>query len=656
MIGSVLGNRYEILKEIGVGGMARVYVAKCRYLNRLVAIKVLKDEFKQDNDFLKRFEVEAQAAGSLMHPNIVQIYDVGREGDLPYIVMEYVDGQTLKDLIQNDGPIPWQRAIDLAIQICSAIQKAHQKEIIHRDIKPQNILLTLDGIPKVADFGIARATSAQTATMKVDAVASVHYSSPEQVRGGYTDHTTDIYSMGVTLYEMLSGKLPFEGETTVSVAMKHIHDELPEKLFEGMDIPEALSVVVVHAMSKLKADRYQDMSELISDLEQIRGVSPKTGLVLPYHKLNAEKQQIARISPMEEEKMPQRKTNKPRAKRNTSRIILPIVYIVLIGILIFLSVTFFNWIKGGLGEVTNTEEEKEFTVADYSGREINEVVSELEIAGVNPEIKYEYHETIPENTIISQTPLEGSVIKIGGITVLELTVSKGPNQVTVPDVRFQNYNDMRFELEGKYGLLVELKNEYHESIETNMVIRTEPEAGATLMKGDTIILYWSLGPEKKQVLVPDLLTLTRSEAEKKLTAKGLIVGKILPAGENVDERTVTAQKPSAGDTVLEGTAVDLTFDPITEETVSPGDPGATTGEMVNKTVLVELEMGKTYDTTVRLLVVVKDNATDVDTIFFDADVATADFPLAVLVSIPTSGGVSAYAFINGEPVLRQDYD
>ena len=222
MIGTVLGNRYEIMSEIGSGGMARVYKARCRYLQRIVAIKVLRDEYKDDGEFLKRFETEAQAAASLTHPNIVQIYDVGSEGDRHYIVMEYVDGITLKEYINRKGVVEWHEAVRIAVQICAALSKAHSRHIIHRDIKPTNILVTTDGVPKVTDFGIARSVSAETATMRVDTVGSVHYSSPEQVRGGFTDEKSDIYSIGVTLYEMITGKLPFEGETSVAVALKHI--------------------------------------------------------------------------------------------------------------------------------------------------------------------------------------------------------------------------------------------------------------------------------------------------------------------------------------------------------------------------------------------------------------------------------------------------
>ena len=250
MIGTVLGNRYEIMTEIGIGGMARVYKAKDRYLQRIVAIKVLKDEFREDTEFLKRFDTEAQAAASLTHPNIVQIYDVGRDNNRYYIVMEYVDGITLKEYIANKGSLDWRETIDISVQICSALSKAHNRNIVHRDIKPNNIIMTSDGVPKVADFGIARSVSSETDTMTIDTIGSVHYSSPEQARGGYTDAQSDIYSIGVTIFEMVTGELPFDGETPVAVALKHIQDIPPTPSSIKKGIPRALDDIILTAMAK----------------------------------------------------------------------------------------------------------------------------------------------------------------------------------------------------------------------------------------------------------------------------------------------------------------------------------------------------------------------------------------------------------------------
>ena len=225
MVGIILGNRYELIKEIGSGGMANVYLARCRMLNRYVAVKVLKTEFANDKEFLSRFNKEAQAAAAINSPNIVNVYDVGHEGDTHYIVMEYVEGQTLKEYIDKNGMLSWQQTVDYAIQICTALDRAHKHGIVHRDIKPQNIILTNDGVLKVTDFGIARASTNETVNMGESTMGSVHYFSPEQARGSYTDEKSDIYSLGVVMYELITGKLPFNGDTPIAIAIKHIQEK-----------------------------------------------------------------------------------------------------------------------------------------------------------------------------------------------------------------------------------------------------------------------------------------------------------------------------------------------------------------------------------------------------------------------------------------------
>ena len=231
MIGQILGNRYELIEKIGGGGMALVYKARCKLLNRFVAVKVLRPDFTNDEEFIKRFKIEAQAAASLSHPNIVSIYDVGNEGDIHYIVMEYIDGATLKEYLEEKGALDWKEAVNISIQICLAIKHAHENNIVHRDIKPHNILFTKDGMVKVTDFGIARAVTSSTITMVGGTIGSVHYFSPEQARGGFTDEKSDIYSLGIVLYELLTGRLPFNGDTPVSVAIKHIQEE-PEEAYK----------------------------------------------------------------------------------------------------------------------------------------------------------------------------------------------------------------------------------------------------------------------------------------------------------------------------------------------------------------------------------------------------------------------------------------
>ena len=268
--GKLLGNRYEIIEKIGNGGMATVYKAKCHVLNRYVAVKILKDEFTTDQEFIKRFEVEAQAAASITHPNIVSVYDVGKDGNLYYIVMELIQGKTLKEIIlEEHGPLPWKWSINIAIQIASALEVAHKNNIVHRDVKPHNIIITEDGVAKVTDFGIAKAVSNSTITAFGTTIGSVHYFSPEQARGGYTDAKSDIYSLGVVLYEMLTGKVPFDADTPVSVALKHIQEEpiAPKQLNEK--IPQAANDIILKAMRKDTNLRYQSVTLMLKDLKQV---------------------------------------------------------------------------------------------------------------------------------------------------------------------------------------------------------------------------------------------------------------------------------------------------------------------------------------------------------------------------------------------------
>ena len=267
--GRLLANRYEILEKIGSGGMATVYKAKCHVLNRYVAIKILRDEFTTDEEFVKRFEVEAQSAASITHPNIVSVYDVGVDGNLHYIVMELVKGKTLKDIIvEEKGPLPWKWSVNIAIQIASALETAHKNHIIHRDIKPHNIIITEDGVAKVTDFGIAKAVSNSTITAFGTTIGSVHYFSPEHARGGFTDEKSDIYSLGVVMYEMLTGRVPFDADTPVSVALKHMQEEPIAAIVANPNIPIAVNDIIMKALKKDPNLRYQSATAMLIDLKR----------------------------------------------------------------------------------------------------------------------------------------------------------------------------------------------------------------------------------------------------------------------------------------------------------------------------------------------------------------------------------------------------
>ena len=264
--GKIIGNRYEIIEKIGNGGMATVYKARCTILNRYVAVKVLREEFTTDEEFIKRFNTEAQAAASLTHPNIVSVFDVGQEYNIYYIVMELIQGKTLKQIIAEEGALPWKWSVNIAIQICSALEVAHKNGIVHRDIKPHNIIITEDGIAKVTDFGIAKAVSNSTITAFGTTIGSVHYFSPEHARGGYTDAKSDIYSLGVVMYEMVTGKVPFDADTPVSVALKHMQEEPIEPIKLNSRIPVAVNQIILKAMKKDASLRYASATEMIKDL------------------------------------------------------------------------------------------------------------------------------------------------------------------------------------------------------------------------------------------------------------------------------------------------------------------------------------------------------------------------------------------------------
>lgn len=266
LVGRVIGNRYEIIEKIGEGGMATVYKAKCNILKRYVAVKVLRDEFTTDEEFIKRFNTEAQSAASLTHPNIVSIYDVGHEENIYYIVMELVQGKTLKDIINEDGTLPWKWALNVSIQVASALEMAHRNSIVHRDIKPHNIIITEDGIAKVTDFGIAKAVSNSTITAFGTTIGSVHYFSPEHARGGYTDAKSDLYSLGVVMYEMLTGRVPFDADTPVSIALKHMQEKPIEPIKLNPTIPYAVNKIIMKAMEKDPNERYQSATEMLKDL------------------------------------------------------------------------------------------------------------------------------------------------------------------------------------------------------------------------------------------------------------------------------------------------------------------------------------------------------------------------------------------------------
>ena len=310
LIGKMLNNRYEILEKIGNGGMATVYKAKCHVLNRYVAIKILKDEFTTDSEFIKKFNTEAQSAAGLAHPNIVQIYDVCNEDNLYYIVMELIQGKTLKEIITEDGVLSWKWSVNIAIQIASALETAHKNNIIHRDIKPHNIIITEDGIAKVTDFGIAKAVSNSTITAFGTTIGSVHYFSPEHARGGFTDAKSDLYSLGIVMYEMLTGRVPFDADTPVSVALKQVQEEPVDPMNYNENIPISVNRIILKAMQKDPNLRYQNATEMLKDLSLALKKPNEDFVVLATRNDDSPTQKIPTIYELEMEKNNDRKAPK----------------------------------------------------------------------------------------------------------------------------------------------------------------------------------------------------------------------------------------------------------------------------------------------------------------------------------------------------------
>ncbi len=550
MEGQILGNRYLLLEKIGGGGMAVVYKAKCTLLNRFVAIKVLRSEFTNDEEFVKRFKVEAQAVASLSHPNVVSIYDVGHQEDIHYIVMEYVDGMTLKEFINKHGAINWQDAVKITIQICSAIEHAHKNNIVHRDIKPHNILLTKEGIAKVTDFGIARAVTSSTITMVGSTIGSVHYFSPEQARGGFIDEKSDLYSLGIALYEMVTGKVPFDGDTPVSVALKHIQEMPvePHKLVPSL--PYGVNEIIMKAIQKEQNVRYQSATSMINDLNRVL-VQPQGGFV---GRDNINGQSTIRMKPVNSSRSSnearsneysnkQNELKKEKKKTNLTYWLAGITSVVVIVFVVIMAISLLT--KGD-----NTEPYK---LDNYVGREYEAVKAELEGKGFKITPTWQESQTIAKGMIIDQSIPPGTDYKSGNYTSLELTVSSGRKMSKVPEVKDREYREAQKEMESS-NLKSRIEKEFNEDIETDYVIRTEPAAGEEVDEGTEVIIYVSKGKETKRIKVPNLVGKNEEEAQKALADNKLQLGTIIPAGA---KGIVNKQLPAAYTEVEEGETVTI---------------------------------------------------------------------------------------------------
>lgn len=561
MIGMILGNRYEILKEIGSGGMANVYLAQCRLLNRYVAVKVLKTEFANDKEFLERFNKEAQAAAAISSPNIVNVYDVGHDGDIHYIVMEYVEGQTLKEYIDRSGMLSWQETVEYAIQICSALDKAHKNGVIHRDIKPQNIILTNEGVLKVTDFGIARATSTDTLNVGESTMGSVHYFSPEQARGGYTDEKSDLYSLGIVMYELVTGILPFDGDSPIAIAIKHMQIKPVSPKEFNISVPLAVEAIILKAMSKEQHLRYQTAEEMLADLNRVIN-NPDTVPADDIHRGDTIK-----IDPVEdipvnldfesEPKEPVRRkvsggkkmTNKKKKEPNSDN--KGVKKAVILAILSAFAV-FGLTILITLGALNGCS--KEIEIPDLVGMTYEDAVEKYgDDFTITIERNVESDE-YPPGYIVDQDPSGGRTTK--SKKEINVAVSKDSESFVMGDFEGKTLEYVMGSLQqeiDEYDLRVEVVEEESTELEKDMVIKTLPTKNAKVKKGDKITIYVSMG---KAVTMPDLVGLTLGEAKKKISESKLELGEITPR-DATDDYIVEWQSVESFVNVLEAEKINL---------------------------------------------------------------------------------------------------
>lgn len=549
--GKLLGNRYEIIEKIGNGGMATVYKATDKVLKRNVAVKILRDEFTTDDEFIKRFEVEAQSAARLTHPNIVSIYDVGVDGNLYYIVMELIQGKTLKEIIVKEkGPLPWKWSINVSIQIASALEMAHRNNIIHRDIKPHNIIITEDGVAKVTDFGIAKAVSNSTITAFGTTIGSVHYFSPEHARGGFTDAKSDLYSLGVVMYEMVTGRVPFDADTPVSVALKHMQEEPVEPIELNPNLPIAVNKIIMRALQKDTTLRYQTASEMLVDLKKSLK-DPEGDFVEELEYDPTAKTQVIDTNAYRDNKQTKNSSGKKDGKFKTF-VKTHKGLSIFIGLLLLFVLSL-----GGTMLVLNLTNPPEVAMPNVVGLSKEEAQKEIENVKLKFEIeKEEYNKDVPEGFIISQDPTymeKFNKVKQG--STVKVVVSKGEEKTTVPKVVGMEKDKAVKALEDA-KLKVEIVEESSKKVQEGYVISQETSPDTEAFAGDTIKIHVSTGVEK--ATVPDVIGKSQADAKKTLETQGFVVAVTTSEDSSKENGIVLKQSLDSGKTVEKGSTVTIT--------------------------------------------------------------------------------------------------
>lgn len=539
----LLAGRYELLEKIGDGGMAVVYKARCRLLNRFVAIKILKPEFAKNPDIIESFRRESQAAAGLSHPNIVGIFDVGREGNLHYIVMELIEGQTLSKMIEKEGPIEYHKVIDITKQIAAGLSYAHKHHIIHRDIKPHNILMTPDGVAKIADFGIAKAMSESIDDDSEEMVmGSVHYFSPEQARGGYVDEKSDIYSLGIVMYEMLTGRVPFDAETPVQVALMHINEQMVPPSRYVPTIPPRLEAIILKATAKVQVSRYANVDEIIKELDKIELISAVVGeeAVAP----EIRKTDRTALDKQKKEAAAEKKKRNKKNSEGNSRKYIIIGAVLLAAVAVIASIFVFG---GGKGKVV---------VPDLRGYTYEEAEQELESLGLEIEKGNEvFSDEYDEGQIVSQSPKPDMEVKKG--KSIRVNISKGSGMETVPNVIGMTESQAREALEAK-GFQLGRVTEEESSQVAGTVVRQSPVSGTEAESGSAVDIVIAKEVQKQEVAMPGLLGKSLASAQAAIENAGLTVGNVTYAySSDYPEGQVMEQQYGSGTSLEKGTSVSI---------------------------------------------------------------------------------------------------
>ena len=566
--GKLLGSRYEIIEKIGNGGMATVYKATDKVLKRNVAVKILRDEFTTDEEFIKRFDVEAQSAARLTHPNIVSIYDVGVEDNLHYIVMELIQGKTLKEIILKEkGPLPWKWSVNVAIQIASALETAHRNNIIHRDIKPHNIIITEDGIAKVTDFGIAKAVSNSTITAFGTTIGSVHYFSPEHARGGFTDAKSDLYSLGVVLYEMVTGQLPFDADTPVSVALKHMQEKPEEPIEVNPNVPVAVNKIIMKALQKDTTLRYQTATEMLDDLRKSLK-NPDGDFVDDSEYDSTAKTQVLHTEMYNNLRGSNNDNEKDGKKDGKVKAFIKKhkKLSVFIGLILLFALSL-----GGTILALNITNPPEVDIPKVVGLSKEEAQQEVENAKLVFEVSSEeYNKDVPEGYVISQkaesdlgdfttTPGDRKVKQGSKILVI---ISKGQEKTTVPNVEGKERDEALKMLEDA-KLEAEIIEETSKTVEEGYVISQETEPDSEAFAGDTVKIHVSTGTGIRQVTVISVIGQDEATAKSNLESLGLKVNVTYQEATSNNGK-VTAQSIDANKVVDEGTTITITVNQVAE--------------------------------------------------------------------------------------------